>query len=219
MTSSADAVFAALTPVIEGIAATFGRSCEVVLHDYRDQRHSVVAVAGSVTGRSIGDSMSEIGLRVLAAGDDAANEVGYRTRTQDGRTLKCTTLPLRDDDGALIGALCINIDLSAIDRAAGTLSDLLGLTAVPLAEAAPTAATNFSGDLDEVLDAVVSAAERARGLPAAALGRDERRKLVRALREAGVFALRGAPARVAARLGVSRTALYNDLADLNAEGQ
>lgn len=35
--------------------------------------------------------------------------------------LKCTTLPLRDADGSLIGALCINIDISAINRATGVL--------------------------------------------------------------------------------------------------
>ncbi|WP_433260436.1 helix-turn-helix transcriptional regulator [Actinosynnema sp. CS-041913] len=216
MSSTADAVFAALTPVVDGIAATFGRSCEVVLHDYRHQRHSVVAVAGSVTGREVGDAMSEIGLRVLAAGADARNEVGYLTRTPDGRMLKCTTLPLRDVDGTLIGALCVNIDISAINRAAGVLSDLLGLSTPP--GDAPIATTNFSGDLDQVVDSLVGRAERAHAVPASALGRDQRSELVRSLHDAGVFALRGAPARVARRLGISRTALYNDLARLRGEG-
>ena len=209
--STADAVFAALTPVINGIVATFGRSCEVVLHDYRDQEHSVVAVAGSVTGRTVGDAMSEIGLRVLAAGADARNEVGYVTRAQDGRVLKCTTLPLRDVDGTLIGALCINIDISAIKRATGVLSDLLGLSAL---EMSPAATTNFSGDLDQVVESLIERAERAHAVPVAALGRDERLALVRSLNEAGVFGLRGAPGRIAKRLGISRTGLYNDLAEL-----
>ncbi|WP_439658755.1 helix-turn-helix transcriptional regulator [Lentzea sp. HUAS TT2] len=211
--STADAVFAALTPTIEGIVATFGRSCEVVLHDYRDQERSVVAVAGSVTGRVPGDAMSEIGLRVLAAGDDARNEVGYLTRAQDGRVLKCTTLPLRDVDGTLIGALCINIDMSAITRATGVLSDLLGLSAAE----ETTATTDFSGDLDQVVESLVKRAERAHAVPVAALGRDERLTLVRSLHEAGVFSLRGAPARIAKRLGISRTGLYNDLAELKKD--
>ncbi|ANZ41565.1 hypothetical protein BBK82_42060 [Lentzea guizhouensis] len=211
--STADAVFAALTPVVEGIAATFGRSCEVVLHDYRDQEQSVVAVAGSVTGRAAGDAMSEIGLRVLAAGADARNEVGYVTRAQDGRVLKCTTLPLRDVDGTLIGALCVNVDLSAINRATGVLSDLLGLSALE----EPAATTNFSGDLDQVVESLVERAERAHAVPVAALGRDERLVLVRSLHEAGVFGLRGAPGRIAKRLGISRTGLYNDLAELKKD--
>ncbi len=214
-TGTADAVFAALAPVIDGIVATFGRSCEVVLHDYRDQEHSVVAVAGSVTGRTIGDAMSEIGLRVLAAGPDARNEVGYVTRAQDGRVLKCTTLPLRDVDGTLIGALCINIDLSAINRATGVLSDLLGLSAPE--ETSPVVTTNFSGDLEQVVESLVERAERAHAVPVAALGRDERLALVRSLNEAGVFGLRGAPGRIAKRLGISRTGLYNDLAELKKD--
>lgn len=211
--TTADAVFAALAPVAEGIAATFGRSCEVVLHDYRDQERSVVAVAGSVTGRVVGDAMSEIGLRVLAAGADARNEVGYLTRAEDGRVLKCTTLPLRDGDGTLIGALCINIDVSAINRATGVLSDLLGLS--PLPETSTT--TNFSGDLDQVIESLIERAERAHAVPVAELGRDERLSLVRSLNDAGVFSLRGAPARIAKRLGISRTGLYNDLAELRKD--
>ncbi|MEV6235451.1 PAS domain-containing protein [Lentzea sp. NPDC051838] len=214
--STADAVFAALSPVIAGIVATFGRSCEVVLHDYRDQERSVVAVAGSVTGRQVGDAMSEIGLRVLAAGDDAQNEVGYLTRAQDGRVLKCTTLPLRDVDGTLIGALCVNIDVSAINRATGVLSDLLGLS-TPDEPEIPS--TNFSGDLDQVVESLIERAERAHAVPVAALGRDDRLGLVRSLHETGVFALRGAPGRIAGRLGISRTGLYNDLAELKKDSR
>ena len=216
MTGTADAVFAALTPVVDGIAATFGRSCEVVLHDYRDPERSVVAVAGAVTGRGSGDAMSEIGMRVLAKGADAGNEVGYLTRTPDGRMLKCTTLPLRDSEGTLIGALCINIDISAITHAAGVLTDLVGLTVAPTVE--PVATTDFSGDLDQVVESLVARAERAHAVPAVALGRDHRLELVRVLHEAGVFALRGAPARVARRLGISRTGLYNDLAAVKKDG-
>ncbi|SDF79068.1 Predicted transcriptional regulator YheO, contains PAS and DNA-binding HTH domains [Lentzea fradiae] len=213
--STADAVFAALTPVIEGLAATFGRSCEVVLHDYRDPERSVVAVAGSVTGRQPGDAMSEIGLRVLAAGDDARNEVGYVTRAQDGRLLKCTTLPLRDVDGMLIGALCVNIDMTSINRAAGVLTDLLGLSTVD--ESTSNVTTNFSGDLDQVVDSLIERAERAHAVPVTALGREERVALVRSLHDAGVFSLRGAPGRIAKRLGISRTGLYNDLAELKKD--
>lgn len=215
VSSTADAVFAALAPVIDGIAATFGRSCEVVLHDYRDPERSVVAVAGAVTGRQVGDAMSEIGLRVLAAGADARNEVAYVTRAHDGRVLKCTTLPLRDVDGTLIGALCLNIDFSAINRAVGVLSDLLGVPAAPADTPVPV--TNFSGDLDQVLDSVVEQAERAHAVPVAALDRDQRLELIRSLDGAGVFALRGAPSRVARRLGISRTGLYNDLASLRKD--
>jgi predicted transcriptional regulator YheO len=212
---SADAILGALRPVVDGLAETLGRSGEVVLHDYRDVEHSVVAVAGEVTGRRPGDAMSEIGLRVLAAGDAARNEVNYLTRTADGRLLKCSTFPLRTEDGTLIGALCVNVDVTTLSRATAVLAELTGEAS---SRAAPTATTNFSGDIDQVIDSVVDAAEAASVLPVTSLPRSDRLQVIRSLQDAGVFALRGAPARVSSRLGISRAALYNDLATVSEGG-
>ena len=61
--SGATTPLAALRPIVDGLAATFGPTCEVVLHDYRTPERSVVAVAGAVTGRNVGRALSEIGLR------------------------------------------------------------------------------------------------------------------------------------------------------------
>jgi len=203
--SSADAIFAALVPAIEGIAATFGRSCEVLVHDYRDPEHSVVAVAGSLTGRRVGGSMSEIGLRVLARGDEATNELNYLTRTGDGRVLKCSTMPLRDADGTLIGALCINVDITALRYVGDFVADIIG-TAQDT-----TQVTAFANDFDDVVEALIREEETVRAKPVATLNRDERLRLVERLRDKGLFEVRGAAPRIAQRLGISRAALYNDL--------
>jgi predicted transcriptional regulator YheO len=198
-----------LRPVIDGLAESFGSTCEVVLHDYTDPSASVVAVAGNVTGRQPGDAMSEIGLRVLAAGAAAKNDVNYLVRTADGRALKCSTFPLHDSHGELIGALCVNIDVTALSRARDVLADLAG-------EASrPPHTVNFSGDVDGLIDSVVDAAEARTALPVSRLARPGRLQVVRSLQEAGVFALRGAPGRVASRLGISRAALYADLSALS----
>ncbi|NED04875.1 transcriptional regulator, partial [Streptomyces sp. SID6648] len=85
--------------------------------DYRTPEHSVVAVAGSVTGRTVGGAMSEIGMRVLARGDDARDELNYVTRTPDGTLLKSSTMVLRDSTDSVFGALCVNLDVTAVDRA------------------------------------------------------------------------------------------------------
>jgi predicted transcriptional regulator YheO len=54
-----------LEPIMRGVAATFGRNCEVVLHDLHRPDGSIVAIEGNVTGRSVGGSMSQIGLGVV----------------------------------------------------------------------------------------------------------------------------------------------------------
>ncbi|MCK2220977.1 PAS domain-containing protein [Actinomadura sp. ATCC 31491] len=203
-----DAILAALTPVVDGIVATLGSFCEVVVHDFRRPEHSVVAIAGTVTGRGVGGSMSEIGMGLLARGDEAADELNYVTRTRDGKLVKSSTMVLRDGSGAVFGALCVNLDLTAVSQAHALLGELAGV-AVP-APAAPT--TTFGDDIDAVVAAVVDAHQLEQHKPWAELSRRERLGLFRSLDERGVFAVRRAVPQVAARLGISRASAYNYLA-------
>ena len=66
MEAERDAILAALRPVVDGIAATFGPVCEVVLHDYRRPEQSVVALAGAVTGRSVGGAKLRLMMTKIA---------------------------------------------------------------------------------------------------------------------------------------------------------
>ena len=205
---SADAIIETLKQVVPGLAATFGRSCEIVLYDYRNSDRSVVAVSGEVTGRHAGGATSEIGLRMLARGDDAEPALNYVTRAASGRTVKSSTMPLRDGHGKVFGALCVNLDVTALRQVSDMLADLAGLT-----PAAPPPATTFTDDFEEVVDAVVRAEELALAKPVGSLTRRERLPLLKVLDERGVFTVRGAAPRVAARLGISRASLYTDLAE------
>ncbi|MCK1821726.1 PAS domain-containing protein [Streptomyces sp. XM83C] len=207
-----DAILAALRPVVDGIAATFGPLCEVVLHDYRDPERSVVAVAGSVTGRRPGGAMSEIGMRVLARGDAATDELNYRTRTPDGTLLKSSTVVLRDSTGAVFGALCVNVDVTAVDRAHALLGALAGVPG----DARDEPVTAFGNDIDTVVDALVDDHLRRQDRTWAALDRPRRLDLFRGLDERGVFAVRGAVEQVAARLGISRASAYSYLSQARA---
>ncbi|WP_262056930.1 transcriptional regulator [Streptomyces sp. STR69] len=205
-----DAIVGALGPVVEGIAATFGPVCEVVLHDYRHPEKSVVAVAGAVTGRSVGGAMSEIGLRVLARGDEADDELNYLTRTKGGRLLKSSTMVLRDSTGAVFGALCVNIDVTAVQQAQAVLTGIGGGAGTGAVEAPGT--TTFGNDIDSVVEAIVDDHQlRRQSRTWVQLGRAERLELFRSLDEHGVFAVRRAVEQVAARLGISRASAYNYL--------
>jgi predicted transcriptional regulator YheO len=207
-----DAILTALTPVVDGIAATFGPVCEVVLHDYRNPEKSVVAVAGSVTGRTVGGAMSEIGMRVLAHGDEAADELNYVTRIRNGTLVKSSTMVLRDSTGAVFGALCVNVDVSAVSQVHGLLGALAGLGAAP----AELPTTTFGNDIDSVVDALVDAHQSRQRGSWAELDRAERLELFGGLDARGVFAVRGAVEQVAARLGISRASAYNYLSQARA---
>jgi predicted transcriptional regulator YheO len=207
-----DAILAALRPVADGLAATFGPVCEVVLHDYRQPGQSVVAVAGSVTGRAVGGAMSEIGMRVLAHGDDAGDDLNHLTRTQGGTLVKSSTMLLRDSTGTVFGALCVNLDIGAVTRAHDLLGALAGVTAAP----AELPTTTFGNDFGAVVDAVVDTHRARQDKSWAELDRVQRLELFRALDARGVFAVRRAVEQVAARLGISRASAYNYLSRARA---
>ncbi|MFJ8186573.1 transcriptional regulator [Streptomyces sp. NPDC096105] len=202
-----DAILAALAPVVDGIAATLGSFCEVVVHDFRRPERSVVAIAGSVTGREVGGAMSEIGMGLVARGDEADDELNYLTRTQTGKLLKSSSMVLRDSAGTVFGALCVNLDITAVQQASVLIAGLAGV-----AEPAPLPTTTFGNDIDSVVDSLVDAHHLRQSKPWSALGRDERLRLFAALDADGVFAVRGAAQRVAERLGISRASAYNYLA-------
>jgi predicted transcriptional regulator YheO len=202
-----EAILAALAPVVDGVAATFGPVCEVVLHDYRRPEESVVAVAGSVTGRTVGGAMSEIGMRVLVRGDEAADELNYLTRTATGTLVKSSTMVLRDSTGAVFGALCVNVDVTAVSQAHTLLGALAGLAGGP----AEPPTTTFGNDIDSVVEAIVDDHRTLRHRGWAQLDREERLRLFRDLDARGVFAVRRAVEQVAGRLGISRASAYSYL--------
>ncbi|MFD9000145.1 transcriptional regulator [Streptomyces sp. NPDC059582] len=207
-----DAILGALTPVLDGMVATFGPVCEVVLHDYRRPEQSVVAVAGAVTGRAVGGAMSEIGMRVLARGDDATDELNYLTRTASGNLVKASTMVLRDSTGTVFGALCVNVDVTAVGQAHALLGALAGLGDA----AVEPPVTTYGNDIDSVVDAILDAHQLRRHQPWAALDRPRRLELFRSLDERGVFAVRRAVEQVAARLGISRASAYTYLSQARA---
>ncbi|WP_109003661.1 helix-turn-helix transcriptional regulator [Streptomyces rishiriensis] len=208
-----NAILRALAPVVEGIAATFGPVCEVVLHDYRRPERSVAAVAGSVTGRTAGGAMSEIGMRILARGDDAVDELNYVTRTGAGKLVKSSTMVLRDSAGAVFGALCVNVDVTEVDRVQSLLNALAGT-----AGARPDPpVTTFGDDIDSVVDALLDAHLARQDQTWAGLDGPRRLALFRGLDERGVFAVRRAVEQIAARLGISRASAYHYLSRSRAE--
>ncbi len=210
--SEVDAILRSYASVIDGIQKTFGDHCEVVLHDYRDRDHSVVAVAGDVTGRQVGSPMSLIGLNMLRQGDDAVDDLNYITRLPDGRVLKSSTMLLRTSDGHVIGALCMNIDITELRSVGRLIGQLTGLD-----DEREAPQTTFSPDPDAVIDSALAEAESVLGHPLTRLTTTERMEVFRLLDQSGVLQLRRSVPVIAQRLGLSRATVYNYLMRIRNE--
>jgi predicted transcriptional regulator YheO len=205
----AESLLQAVEPLVSGLAATFGPLCEVVLHDFRYPESSIRALSGSVTSRHVGGAMSEIGLGLLAQGDQAQDRLNYITGTAEGRTVKSSTIVLRTGSGRVVGALCINVDITELRVASSSLAAIVGDTAEP--EAAPM--TVFSDDIGDVIETVVAQEQSRLGRVLPRDTKKGRLAIIGALDARGVFNLPRAAQQVAAHLNISRATVY---ADLNA---
>jgi predicted transcriptional regulator YheO len=210
-TADADWIFAMLGPVISAIADTFGRNCEVVLHDFRKHDGTIVGIAGNVTNRHIGGSVSQIGMAIIAEGDAAQDQYSYITRTPDGRVLKSMTITLRDQRDHVVGAMCINYDITELRTVAGMLEDLTGSALQNPQQ------IRFADDVEEVVAEIIREEEVSLGRPIDPHSKRDRLEVIRGLERRGVFSLRRSVPQVAEHLGVSRATLYSYLSDVRQE--
>lgn len=203
-----DASFRVLIPLLEPLARALGKRAEVVLHDFRFPDHSIIGIVGDVTGRHAGGSMSQIGLAILREGDDAKPQYEYVTRSPNGRVLRSTTVPLRDDDGHVFGALCVNVDVTEMWDLSTKLNEELGV------EEQPPGAVTFVDDVNLVVNELIREEALRFNCAIERLEKDERLELIRALDKRGAFTLQRSVPEVARRLGLSRASLYSYLKEV-----
>ena len=198
------AVFELLERVARAAVATIGPDCEAVVHDLRTPDHSVVAIAGTLTGRQVGAPVPDPQLLPGEVDRFLEDDLRRNARTSTGRELLASTVWVRDEQGHIVGALCLNLDRSGLEGARDLIDRHLGAAAAsaPL----PTFAADVSEFTRSAVAALLGPAPGVRRLR-----RAERIELIRHLHHEGVFALRGAAAAVAAEIGVSRASVYADL--------
>jgi predicted transcriptional regulator YheO len=67
---------------------------------------------GHITNRKIGDCGSNLGLEVLRGTVQDGDQFNYITYTRDNKILRSSSIYIRGDDGKVIGAICLNLDIT-----------------------------------------------------------------------------------------------------------
>lgn len=202
---SAAYLLAELGRVADGIVATFGEQLgEVVIHDFRTPEHSIVYIKGQVTNRTIGGSMSQIGLAMMAEGDEAQDRSNYITRTSDGKIIKSTSVAIRDREGHVFGLFCLNIDITGLTAMEQTLRTFLAGDEMKV-----LTNIHFSNNLAEVAQALLTEVIQERGMHGPPSEVAQRLEFVRALDRRGFFGIRYSVPLLSDYLGVSRASIYN----------
>lgn len=202
-----------LKQVAAGIAAQFGSSCEVVIHDLsRNPDHSIVAIInGHVSGRKVGDGASNVVMEQLRTQDpEPRDHLCYLTKTPDGKILKSSTVYIRDRKGKVSAILAINYDISRLILMEEALHDLTSTGEEVPSE--PERITNVSDLLDELIQQSVALV----GKPAAVMNKEDKVKAIQFLSQNGAFLITKSGDKVAKYFGISKYTLYSYI-DMNKQ--
>ncbi len=190
----------------------FGPRCEVAVHDFTDLKKSLIHLAGNVTGREIGSPSTDLVLNELTKPvPDIKDIPNYKTRLLNGTTMKSSTVFLRDHENKVIGAICINYDISMMIQYETEIRDFISFTETE------EKSENFYSTVQEVIqdmvDQVLSGFKKAPSM----LTLEEKIECVRLLQEKGAFLIKGSTDYLASVLGVSKFTIYNYLQKIRTQ--
>jgi len=205
-------------PLVKMISKMFGEKCEVVLHDFSNPQHSIIEIEnGNVTGRKIGDSITDFALSVLRKDGYGKKKedtiVNYRTKTRDGKILKSSTFFIRDNKKEIVGCMCINFDLTEFLMLKKFIEEFcinIDLGKEKIEEGVEV----FTSDVNEILNDIIKKAIYKIGKPISLMKKSDKLRVVKTVDEKGGFLIKGAIDELASEICVSRYTIYNYLDEL-----
>lgn len=216
MTKPMHPILKSYIAVVDGIAKTFGKNCEVVLHDFSKMDRSIIAIVnGHVTGRSIGGPLHESLLKNVLDNNIKEDKINYTGKSAEGRVLKSSTMFIKDEKEEIIGCICINFDLSELIVSKRVIDDLIQTQTVKM-EQDVEESTN---KVNDVLTEIVKKTLEKSGKPVAYMSKDEKVVIVKDLDYQGAFLIKGAIDYVAKVLCVSRYTIYNYLDEIRVDNK
>lgn len=214
MENTREAIFANLRSVAKSIVETFGRHCEVVIHDFEKLPNSLVFIEGDITTRKPGAPITDLVLRRLKReGNEIKDMFNYGTVARDGRRLKSSTIFVRDEAGQVIGAFCINFDITDYLNVSVLMDDFIRSNDSQEDDKSETFAVSFN----ETLDSFIEKSYGRFGKHPTSMNKDEKTRFVEDLDEQGAFLLKGAVEYVAKAIGVSKYTVYNYLKEIRSK--
>ncbi|PAB57025.1 helix-turn-helix transcriptional regulator [Anaeromicrobium sediminis] len=204
-----------LQSIAKTIAKQFGDKCEVVLHDFSNgYDNSIVAIEnGHITGRKIGSSITNTGLENLKRIQDSKMNPkdgfhNYMTITKDGKTLRSSSSIITNDQGEVIGSLCINFDITDFILASNTMKQMIEFETPTLQNEV------FVNDVNELFDIYLKECIKHVGKPIALMQKEDKIKAISYLDQKGAFLITKSGKRVCEMFGISKYTLYNYLDEI-----
>lgn len=199
-------------PVAKLIAQTFGSHCEIILHDFSRPQNSVVYTENNVvTNRAVGESFTEYFVKEVLLSRKFNNDccANYIMEGKDGKKIKSSTALIRDLNDKVIGALCVNIDLTQISQFMEELGSLIGFpeTITPSQDEVEVV-PSIQEIVDDIIDKTIGDQD------VDSMSRDQKIALIRFMNDKQIFAIKGVLDKVADRMNISKVTVYSYLDEI-----
>lgn len=212
----------------------FGEKSEIILHDLTgDYNHSIVSIRnGYITGRKEGDCGSNLGLEVLRGTVNDGDRYNYVINAPDGKLLRSSTMFLKNDEGKIVGSLCINTDITETVKFEDYLRRYNRFQTAAInpnsafenrpedslpAKEKDAPIEVFAKDVTQVLEFLIEGAQQYVGKPVEEMKRADKIDFIRYLDEKGAFLITKSSERIYEYLNISKFTLYNYLDAIHKE--
>jgi len=218
-------IIAQYCKLVPFLGTVLGPDYEIALQDLTQGNYCIVAIAnGFNSGREVGAPLTKKALGFVESkiyqSQDAI--LGYHGVTANNTPTNSSTMFIKDDDGTLLGMLCINYNT---ERCTQTLQKILELCNMEQAAAKhlhPAASVEntvteapeiFSGSVEELIDSILERYLES-GIAPSRMTQEEKIQIIIKLKEGGVFSVKGAVREVAAKLCCSEPTIYRYLKNI-----
>lgn len=197
-----------LTRMMDMMEQQFGKDCEIVLHDHSlEFDKTIVDIRnGHITGRKIGGSGSNLGLEILRGTSGGSDQYNYITYTNNGKILRSSSIHFHNEQGALIGAFCVNLDITESIRLENFIRSYNNFSTSP-----EPVNEIFANDVHQMLDELIHRALQKIGKPVSQMSREDKIEFIRYLDEKGAFIIAKSGIIVGDILEISKYTFYNYL--------
>lgn len=199
--------------VVDCIADLFGPNCEVVLHDISDLEHSILKIRnGHVTGRKVGDSMTDVGLEMIKEAENGFSIIGnYNPKTKTGKILKSNAINIRDPEGKHIGILCINLDVNELIQCEQKIRNFYK---VEDERKDKVSEEHFEENIWSIMHEIIDNVIEEHGISIHNLKKEDRLEIINKVDKKGLFLIKGAVLQVGKILGISSPTVYKYLEEI-----
>jgi len=197
--------------IADFLAEVLGSNTEVILHDLTDYQKSIVYIVnGHISGRKIGDSITDLMLEFILSESKGNKQFicNYNSKNIEGKLLYSSTYFIRDDSNKIVGALGLNSDYQEVKNSLSFLTSLLPNYVDDKLSSLNIIKENLSSDGQELtLNKIDTIIDQFNVTPTRMTPK-EKTEVMKALEECGIFNIRGSVQEVANKLAMSEPSIY-----------